>query len=878
MLQGAAGTVIRGNLISGNGLAPDVEPCCASGFGIWLADSGASGTTIAANLIGTNATGTAAIGNGTYAISLSSSNNTIGGTSAADRNVISGNGRGIQIALPAQNNTVLGNYIGTDVSGLVAVPNGVHGILLNQTTGVNTIGGTAAGSGNVVVASGTGILVANASNTVVQGNRIGVGADGVTPLGNVAVGVQINGSVGFPADLNTIGGTAAGAGNIIARNGVGVLVNGNAATGNRILGNVIRDNTSLGIDVGPFGVTPNDVGDTDTGPNGLQNFPLITGTRLTKVDGTLDSGVGTYRVEIFANATCDASGNGEGVTLLKVLTGVTPGPFAADAFPISGTFLSATATNETTGDTSEFGPCHLVTNGLPAPGTWAGSGTGTTLAAGSGAAGPAQFTYDLPDADPVVGNGEAGSWDVYTTASSAGTINIPWRYTGFHAFFQVTVKLDAFVVGASGPDTQTNLLTAGPANCCAAPSAGFDYSGTASFNVQPGDIYGFTLTGTNGDTNETLRGELLLGNSVPTGCASAQTLYGATTDGRYVINPISGQRFSVHCLDMAGTAKDYLTLPLSGPGANFGSYAAGGAAPGSTVTTSFSKVRLNPATLTVDIGDRTFAPSTGSLTHPDEGLGNPTVTSMPYATAMACNSSAASNGTANVDLRGTIFAVDDTWTPIGTTSASFGGATFSAADQVVNVQGNGNCGWRTPYPEGPFYVFNPAPGQFGLTLRYLNEPVVSLATPVLFASVSTPASSADLYGLVDGAVNTSLDLVVLHGSTCTNGVLSAPTTLPGPFSVTTDAAGYFKVPGVSGIASGEFVAVRVTSPALTDLSGCVRTTADNDYWPKALPLAGTTVSTQDVIEVAGKARWYRIPIFPDQRISAASNPRPPKSQ
>ena len=89
VLQGAAGTVIRGNLISGNGLAPDVEPCCASGFGIWLADSGASGTTIAGNLIGTNASGTAAIGNGNYAITISSSNNTIGGTSAADRNVIS---------------------------------------------------------------------------------------------------------------------------------------------------------------------------------------------------------------------------------------------------------------------------------------------------------------------------------------------------------------------------------------------------------------------------------------------------------------------------------------------------------------------------------------------------------------------------------------------------------------------------------------------------------------------------------------------------------------------------------------------------------------------------------------------------------------------
>ncbi len=790
LVQSADGNEIRGNVISGNGLAPGVQPCCSAGFGIRLADAAASGTIIAGNLIGTNAAGTAAIGNGTYGISVASPNNEIGGTSAADRNVISGNGRGIQYeGSTTHGNIFEGNYIGTNAAGAAAIANLVHGVLLNGTSDPITIGGTAAGTGNVIAASGTGILVASASNVVVAGNRIGVGADGVTAVGNVAVGVQINGEVEFPALDNTVGGTTAGAGNVIAHNGIGVLLNGTSAAGNRILGNEIRDNTDLGIDLGHNDVTANDPGDADTGLNRLQNFPLITGTGPSDINGTLDSAPGTYRIEIFSNASCDPSGNGEGATLVDAVTGVAPGPFGVDALPVEGTYLTATATNEATGDTSEFGPCHLVTDGLPAPGTWAGDApaeaAGTFLAAGNGATGPAQFTYDVLDADPFVGNGESGEWTFYTTAAATGTMNVPWRYTGFHAFFQVTVGLEAFVIrNADEVISNQSLVATGPANCCTPPSSGFDYSGAVTFDVEAGDIYGFTLTGSNGDSNETLRGELLLGNVVPTSCANARDLYDSTEDGRYVILPIDGQRFSVHCEDMSESPKEYLTLAQTGPGINTGSYAAGGPATGTTVTTTFTKVRLDPATLTVDIGDLFFATSTGSLTHPDALLGNPTVTSMPYGTAMACNDGDGPDGTSNIDLRGTPFAVDDTFTPEGTSSASHGGAVFSAADQVVNITANGFCGWRTPYPtveSDDFYVFNPTSGQFGLTLRYLTDtPPVDLATPVLFASVSTGPTTADVYGLVDGADNDTLDLEVFRSASCTDGVLSGPMAVPRP--------------------------------------------------------------------------------------------------
>ena len=137
-----------------------MEPCCGAGFGILLADTNASGNTIAGNLIGTNAAGTAAIGNGTYGISVASPHNEIGGTNAADRNVISGNGRGIQYqGSTTQGNTFEGNYVGTNAAGTAAIPGVVHGILLNQTDDVIVIGGTAAGAGNVIAANATGILI-----------------------------------------------------------------------------------------------------------------------------------------------------------------------------------------------------------------------------------------------------------------------------------------------------------------------------------------------------------------------------------------------------------------------------------------------------------------------------------------------------------------------------------------------------------------------------------------------------------------------------------------------------------------------------------------------------------------------------------------------
>ncbi len=461
----------------------------------------------------------------------------------------------------------------------------------------------------------------------------------------------------------------------------------------------------------------------------------------------------TSKSRSFANPACDASGFGEGASLLGTTTADAAGNWTIAVPATNGTHLSATATfvdiSETT--TSEFGACFEVVDGLPAAGTWVGERTSATggvvpggdavLAAGSAADGPAQFTYGAADPLPDSGIGASGSWTFETTAAAAESIQIDWRYTGFHAFAGVTVGLEAFVTGSGDVITPQPLVAAGPQSCipippdpgCPEPSGGFDYDGTVEFNVQPGDMYGFTLTGSNGDSNETLRGELVLGTALPTDCADAQALYADEDDGRYVILPSGGQRFSVHCADMDATAKDYLELhpAVTGPGFNFSSYAAGGAAPGTTVTTSFTKVRFDPATLLVDIDDRTFSTSTGGLSHPEVPAPLP-VTSMPYATAMACNPGG-TDGTANVNLFGTPFVVDDTWTPSG--AGPTGSATFSAGNTVVDVTGNGYCGWNHPDAPGFLYPFEPNPDRFVLQLEYATDGP-QLETPTLFASVA----------------------------------------------------------------------------------------------------------------------------------------------
>ncbi len=423
------------------------------------------------------------------------------------------------------------------------------------------------------------------------------------------------------------------------------------------------------------------------------------------------------------------------------------------------------------------------------------------------------------------------------------------------------------------------MLAEGPNSCITfgcvgqSPSGGHSYVGSTTVNVEPGDLYGFVLTGSNGDINTLLTGRFVVDGTpaLPLDCAGVLWRDSDAGDGDYTIQPRGQQPFEVFCDNMEGAPSEYLTLAATGPGENVASYGAGNPAAGTDVVTKFTRVRLNPPTLLVDIGDLSYSTSSGSVTHPDVD-GTTTVLTMPYGTAMACNSIAADNGIANIDLTGTPFAVDDTFTPMGVNSGSFGGATFSAGNQVVDIAGNGNCGWRTPFPHtenppGPFYVFNPVVGveQYGLQLTMDAAPV-AVATPSLIRAISGSGNTALLIGLVDGAPETDVTVEVTTAATCIDGVLQAPIATAGVADQpTTDPDGYFGV-AVTGVVPGDYVAARITSPSTTDVSSCVVSSGDNDYWPKALELSPTNLIARDVIDSQGKARWYKFDVTPGERI------------
>ena len=215
-------------------------------------------------------------------------------------------------------------------------------------------------------------LIAAHDNSVV-GNLIGTNASGTGRIANVFAGIRLTG------DNNVIGGLAAGSGNVIALNNDDGIT-ASSGTGNSILGNSIYQNGTtaqqLGIDLGPSGVTPNDVSDGDTGANNLQNFPVLTSAVDSGVNTTIQGSLNslsntTFRVEFLDNSVCDASGFGEGKNFVGSANVTTDGSGSAAIITtftglLNRGFITSTATRLDDGgnptDTSEFS-AYLSTNG-----------------------------------------------------------------------------------------------------------------------------------------------------------------------------------------------------------------------------------------------------------------------------------------------------------------------------------------------------------------------------------------------------------------------------------------------------------------------------------------------------------------------------------
>jgi hypothetical protein len=394
-----------------------------------------NGNTIVGDFVGVNPAGTAQMPNGGDGIRvLDASNNKIGSTNPADRNIVSGNtldGIHVEGALttPATGNLIQGNFVGVGANGVsrvgtrtAPIPNAgalgtdsgnfLFGIEISGGNN-NTVGGVTAGARNVVGFNGEGVEIDNGGQqNIVQGNFSGVGADGVTPVKNLLHGIVLRSSNTFNAPLgpaqpnepgvsfNTIGGTAAGAGNLVEFNGAaGVAVFGNpvSASGQANIGNAIEGNSIfengrnnptvlLGIDLtNQFkfpqddGVTANDSKGHGAAndPNNFQDFPvLISATPAgggTNVTGTLKGAPNsTFRIEFFASNADPAGGIPEGQQFLGSTSVTTDGNGNA-SFNISvnvavatGRIITATAT-DSIGNTSEFSAGLTVPTLPPSP-------------------------------------------------------------------------------------------------------------------------------------------------------------------------------------------------------------------------------------------------------------------------------------------------------------------------------------------------------------------------------------------------------------------------------------------------------------------------------------------------------------------------------
>jgi hypothetical protein len=245
---GASGNLIGGtNALARNVLSGNTQ------YGIWLGTN-STGNVILGNYIGTDYSGSRAVSNafGGMILAEGTGFNTIGGTNAGAGNVISGNvANGVLIGGPnVASNTVEGNFIGTDATGMNPLPNSFTGVLIASAATFNVIGGTVPGARNVISgnANSYGVVVAGPGTSFnqVAGNYIGLGSNGLATVPNY-YGMMCAGG----ATSNTFGGTVAGARNIISGNdGYGMMINDPGTSGNVVEGNYI------GLDAGGVTAVP----------------------------------------------------------------------------------------------------------------------------------------------------------------------------------------------------------------------------------------------------------------------------------------------------------------------------------------------------------------------------------------------------------------------------------------------------------------------------------------------------------------------------------------------------------------------------------------------------------------------------------------------
>ncbi|MGA9421940.1 MAG: CSLREA domain-containing protein, partial [Rhodanobacteraceae bacterium] len=374
---------------------------------------GSSDNTIEGNFIGTDPSGMSYLGTNETVMNVQFSNNRIGGTEPASRNVIAATVALGSATLYVQggNTMIQGNYIGVNAAGsgpLQPDDRPTNGIELIGSAPDTLIGGSTPGAGNVILANNVGIdLRSTSANVTIQGNFIGTDATGSVGLGG---GVGISGSAAVPA--LTIGGAEPLAGNLISGGTVGILffqsesdlvIQGNRigtdASGTQPISNSSDGISGGGTIRGLIGGTEPDEANTiafncgrgidlqsstawtilgnsiySNSSDGILNFdagshppPQITSLSINAgiatVSGTLDATASTtFRIEFFGNVVCDPSGAGEGRSFIGTTDVTTDADGHADfgpldfAVPGGEIVITATATDPD-GSTSAFAQC-----------------------------------------------------------------------------------------------------------------------------------------------------------------------------------------------------------------------------------------------------------------------------------------------------------------------------------------------------------------------------------------------------------------------------------------------------------------------------------------------------------------------------------------
>ena len=540
VVAGGSGSTVRGFVV--NGFAQD---------GIDL--EGDSNTTIEGNFIGTNAAGTAAIANTDSGIEIDTdaSGNTIGGTTPGAQNVISGNTTyGVEIDTGATGNVVEGSYIGTNVTGDVALGNS-NGIWI--TSASNTIGGTASGAGDVIVANdGSGFfggqqVYIGSSDNLVAGNLLGLSAAGVALSGATHQGVFINVASG-----NTIGGTTAAARNVISGNLTGIEVDGGSA--NVVLGNYIGTDTTGNVAIGNAdgtaveldGAANCTVGGTVAGAgnvlSGSRAGVYILNTTLGSgnvVEGNLigTNAAGTAVVPNVVGVWIMSAGNTVGGTALGA-GNVISGSTTFGGILIDGSLGGAASGNLVEGNKIGTDISGTLALGNVGGGVVAQDGASNNTIGGTTAGAANVISGNTDDGVELTGSGTTGNLVVgnFIGTNAAGTAAIANGTDGVEIDTGATSNTIGGLTSTPGTGAG-NVISGNTGN-------GIEITGTGtSGNIVQGNIIGLNATGASalGNVGDGVAIDMSASNNTIGGAtASARNIISANVVGVVIVNGASG--------------------------------------------------------------------------------------------------------------------------------------------------------------------------------------------------------------------------------------------------------------------------------------------------------------------------------------------------